>query len=499
MRTGSGPRAMNRPLLAVLVVLVLAAVWYASRDEPAGPPVAQTVASPGAPGPRQGALRTAGVPEHPPPPAEPGRVRLDDPPESRPEAADVWDPELREPLAIRVVDEGGKPIAGAEVGLRALRPEHTPGPYHLRHPGSALRRTGASGRVELVYPVWTHPGARTSEVTVEVRHPRFPGRCIDLAVEPGERRVVMRRSGVLSVSGWIDDRTDRVFAVIPHTGRRAALPLDHWQVGAQRPPSTHRAPDEPFSLWLEHRDPEGRVWWSDHVVVATVRGEAHHEHLRLRPAVTVRGYLDSRVPRPVVDGVVEVSVPRGGNDARGIRRRVEVAADGSFEVGDLPRGHGEVVAACRGWRSPSAVGARARALAASGTRDGERPPPDWLRRAHNHVFDARAGDVRIVVPMQPEARAAVSVLRPDRQPLPDAVVRFWWVTRWASSSRIDLEVDGRATTDAQGIAVVGGLPDGEQGFVVRADGYLMPLRAGRIELTAGETHELAVVLLRARD
>jgi len=174
----------------------------------------------------------------------------------------------------------------------------------------------------------------------------------------------------------------------------------------------------------------------------------------------LHGRLDDAVPRPIADGHVRVhmlaSGPASEFDA-GVR------ADGTFELADLPDGHAQVIALCRGWvsrRTPfdpveSATLRLGRELKPREIEQAFQEEPPESLEAQRIALPARAP---LVVAMERTGSLVVTVHAPG-PPLAGARVTAAPDVRWiGGGSMLFPWREWSATTDAAGRARLDDLP-----------------------------------------
>jgi hypothetical protein len=193
----------------------------------------------------------------------------------------------------------------------------------------------------------------------------------------------------------------------------------------------------------------------------------------------------------VQSGEVELSVhigtPGDRSGPRGMRVfGAEVQPDGSFEIPDLPPGTGEMIGMCDGWVSREVEPLE---------EDAGKPVLKLQQ------VDPAAGD--FVLAMEHTARLEVQLLDPDGEPVEGALVQMSPNVHWSPGySRIFLEREWMATSDASGRVEIENLPPGKQLMrLVHADLCLPPNEADPANrwvwpvLVSGETTALELRLV----
>jgi len=212
----------------------------------------------------------------------------------------------------------------------------------------------------------------------------------------------------------------------------------------------------------------------------------------VQEGTAIKGILDPAIPRPVRGGwvVANVTSPKlDANDLRslanGWRTSADVAKDGSFILTNLPPGTLEIMAGCEGYVS----------------KDASTRPMPGIRQAQIVAPDRGHA---VMIPMEATGDVRVSVQTPDGKPLAGATVLFYPNQRFGWSTNIigtrtdsvkmlrdrDNDPDSfapfrpdvpqfEAKTDANGVAVMKGLPPGQQSLHVFADSFDMPIEKSR--------------------
>jgi len=198
---------------------------------------------------------------------------------------------------------------------------------------------------------------------------------------------------------------------------------------------------------------------------------------------TLRGRLGDAVPRPVQDGHVWVKLDRGeteGAEQVDLDFEALVSADGTFELAELPPGHGQIIALCRGWvsrRTPfDAIEAVTRRLGREPTMGEieqafQEEGPETLE-AQRIVVSARDA---LVVAMERTGAVEVTVRKQDGAPLAGAVVSASPEVHWiGAEATVFPWRDWKATTGAGGRARIDDLPPDESlVFDARHDSFRM--------------------------
>lgn len=440
---------------------------------------------------------------------------------------------------VRVWDVLGKPVSGAVVRVQGLRTK--PGPYQgnwyvCSEPFTAVVTTDDAGVARMPYPRNVFEKIETGTLCLSVDHPDFvpdfPERVVASALPAGapfrerlgelwdrirRRSVITRPDPVVlkagaplflnATSGPVADPT-RLFVI---TSR-----LDPWDSNSWVRPGpgvigTHRlAPGKPM-LQVVQLDSNGAPWFSETVLMDAVADRTNQVSVGLYRGSTVRGTLDSAVPRPVRRGRVVAQVWPVGLRPEDLppswHAWSPVDADGSFQLAGLPAGNLEIVALCEGFVSTNG--------------------PGKFSMRYPQVHALGREDLSIVVGMEPTARLAVHVTDERGNPIREARVAAWPNVRYGEWSatviasdlfntvesllaptenhgwRVVPVPDFEGVSDEQGNAVIPNLPVTTDRLSVTHPGFVLPAtgtpstgmsRDARISLVAGASNRISLHL-----
>ena len=278
----------------------------------------------------------------------------------------------RTKISFRIVDSQQAPVAGATatvVQIWSSNPNMSQGIVV----GPAV--SDAAGSVTLEVPDHTAFMSRTDRVSLKVEHPNYAtvGQVIELAamvpvvLKPGDSfvlRPVMENGRVVPPVGM------HIVA-----SESAKMTTSAWAAQADGSWVSHHMPSGEHYLYVSAQ-PEGQASLvSDMIKVTLPRTESGPLQVVLHPTFTLAGKLSPEVPRPVVNGKVQVrawhdagttgSAPvrpydqwQYGENTRGMKYGLvsaEIATDGTFKVPGLPRTSLKLVAMCDGWISRQGV------------------------------------------------------------------------------------------------------------------------------------------------
>jgi hypothetical protein len=253
-------------------------------------------------------------------------------------------------LHVRVVDEGGKPVANAKVTPWALQSSQGHGWWREGDKragvGPEAVLTDENGHAIVKYPRYNSLAEqiRTISVSLWVDHTDFAyvdSLHIDVPLETKEPYEIKLTTGVLlEVRPLIDGapaELDDIF-VVWSDGRS-------WQPGAapaKTADGTFRIPAMPpgaNSVLLAKLDGDRVTHFSMITDIELKAGERTTLDIPLRPSVRIEGKLSDNVPRPVRNGRIKASTldPAHGTNRVGWFTWVPIEADGTFAIDRLAR------------------------------------------------------------------------------------------------------------------------------------------------------------------
>lgn len=454
---------------------------------------------------------------------------------------------VREPATpvalIRLVDGGGKPVAGATVTPDGLRPKNDGSHYGWEESRTVKPHpviSNGGGVAPLPYPFYLEEKLETGGITFSVDHPNFCPHSADVVVDPSPplnakfkskvkywwqrlvtgqitvqvKPIVLQRGGVLELRAVLTSADPAITNIAPQLNRSSGTHRDFWEqtnsgyVSKRVTPGTNRVRMIGFRAL-------GRVYFSDAVEFVSVPDQTNQIQLPLKAGLRLRGHLDDSVPRPVLNGRVLARVFSPSAQAEDELTWMAwrpLSSEGTFEFDSLPSGELNVVAICDGYVSRN-------------DRLGTFAPS----RRTPQVFPLADQDLDIVIAMERSATFEATVLDDGGLPLRNAEISFWpnivWSTRGSSIFAANLinseEVFRsnstpnwrnvwrdeprwfRAITDENGFARVTNLPpySGRESFDVGHSNYELPVartgtgirhRYQETDLVSGETNRLTI-------
>ena len=218
-------------------------------------------------------------------------------------------------VTVTVQDEQGNPLAGATILPRGFRVKgiHGADAYGWNTnlfgpPQSAL--TDASGKAHLKYPVEGIPEEKqlTGKVLIKVSHPEFVPLFIQgYAVDTPEQPIRLKRGIPLEVSGYIGSERQVVAELVPSLNEELAQPED-WVKKGNDVYAFQKLSAGSHIIQLMGRLPSGELVFSDSFAFDAEPGKPCRFALEMKPGIRLEGRLDPRLPRPVKNGRVVISV-----------------------------------------------------------------------------------------------------------------------------------------------------------------------------------------------
>lgn len=488
---------MNRQMLAAacaVVLLLLVGIWWGTRAPSIAPalssgveaappsePEVDAVLEGGARSAVDRATATVAAPEPPSRPAAPA-----EPAASAPAAVELPPKDALGELIVHVTDkQSARGVPDARLRMYMLRRGDEPGSAYFwpeEIPAEAV--TDATGTARLSYPAWVAGLGLTSTVAFMLEHAEYPSRREEFEITGlrTEHSVELEYGGYLMVSGWIGDPTQVVRDVEVTTSQQSAIRARDWIAGRDGRLATNRAKPGPHALSIGWTSPQGQRYESRVLEFELAAGEQRELSLELLPALRLRGRLDLAVPRPIVNGDVVVCAVFGARgDTTGLRLHgAKVAADGTFEIVNLPPARIELIAMCDGWAAtyelePYRYEYEVPGQSQKQVAEGE----SWSIPTFEAIPEAE-----LVVPMTPTAAVELELVDEAGAPIAGASFAMWPNVHWPTSgySQIYLDRDWSAMTDVAGRARLENLPAHlapcEESYRVSKGGY-EPVEDGR--------------------
>ncbi len=244
--------------------------------------------------------------------------------------------------------------------------------------------------------------------------------------------------------------------------------------------------------WLQvvHVPEEGSALYGDLIDLAALKDKLSEPLVvELKSGVRVTGSVDSKIPRPIRNGIVlgQITNHRGAAGFNQMSIKQAIESDGTFVIDSLPRGTDlQVVALCEGWVSRTPPVAE---LKEYGERYGF-ANSNFDERNNSHLigpFIRLEGEsISPVIAMIPTTTCEVTVLDRDEAPLPGVAIivspgQLWhdmgsnmlWMggdslesirakledpAREISPASFNGPTSYRGETDSQGRVTISGLP-----------------------------------------
>lgn len=383
-------------------------------------------------------------------------------------------------LTIKVVDEEGTPVEGAQVKAWALGSDRGHALWNEeKHGPPPVAQTDAAGKARIRYPFFHGERVPVYTVSVTVKHPQFCRRSehISLGAPWGPLpKIVLQRGVRLKIrpknrdGKAIASRCFLLFGSQDYQDPLSHQQSDGWIV-------TEAIPAEHRTLYVVHVPKTGAPLFGGPYRWDPKDSSTHQAEITLQPGPKVVGRLDDNVPRPVQNGFVVYSatMPKSDEPAwESWQGRVSISADGSFEIPSLPPGGDvQLLAMCDGFVSEKPTIAEITQI--------QKAYPGGSNPRH---YDAIPTLVtltesvnNVVLKMRPTYRLKVTVVDPDGKPVEAAtacicpnqlfygigstILGSCYSTTKVLFSRQYVRIGSdhyRADTDANGVAVFNDVP-----------------------------------------
>src|SRR5581483_6319320 len=274
-----------------------------------------------------------------------------------------------------VVDVAGNPIQGATIQPDGLRVKggHAADAYHWIPSlfGPPPRgTTDREGKLTLRYPVVAFPehGELTGKLIFDVVHREFSTlRIQEFDVDGADNPIHMKRGIPLEVSGYFGRDRQPVTELVPNVSQEGAKPKD-WDNNGNGTLKYHKLSPGGHVVQLMGQLPSGEIVYSEGFDFIAEPGKQYNFNLEMKPGVRLEGRIDEKVPRPVKQGRVLISVrpkqfpaflvPEDYGDLMEKFGNLKfwksyrpIAEDGSFVFESIPPGEVDVIVYGDGFNS----------------------------------------------------------------------------------------------------------------------------------------------------
>jgi beta-lactamase regulating signal transducer with metallopeptidase domain/thiol-disulfide isomerase/thioredoxin len=279
-------------------------------------------------------------------------------------------------LLVVVQDQGGKPIEGAAIQptgfrVKGVRWQDALGWNQERFGPPVKATTDGEGKAFVKYPVEGLPEEHdlTGILFLAVSHPEFAPAQPEYSVDSPGKPIQLTRGIHLEISGYFGGDHQPVPEFVPNLSEDG-LRAEDWQKKENGVLACHKLSAGGHLLQLMGRLPSGEIVYSEAFAFTAEKGQEYKFALEMKPGIRLEGRLDDRVPRPVKNGRVLISVrPKetpastvseaGGELVRKYgyfdcwKSYRPIAEDGSFVFESIPRGEVDVVVQGDGFISKS--------------------------------------------------------------------------------------------------------------------------------------------------
>jgi hypothetical protein len=441
-------------------------------------------------------------------------------------------PKTFKQVVVVVQDEEGRPIEGATIqpdGLRVKGPRRVDAyGWSTNLFGSAAKvLTDREGKASVKYPVEAFPEEKllTGEISFSVVHPAFSReRPTGFPVNGTAKPIHLTRGIPLEVSGYAGADRQPVIELVPNVSGENVRPED-WQKKEGGVFALHNLAAGGHLLQLMGRLPSGEIVYSEGFAFTAESGRPCHFELEMKPGIRLEGRLDDKVPRPVRNGRVLISVrpkefpawvvPEDMKDvwkkygyARFWSSYRTIAEDGSFVFESVPPSEVDVIVQGDGFvsRNGGQPANRINSKLVTGPVIGVPQP-----------FPLAAPVTRIEVATEPTATLKLTVKTKRGEPIEGAtvylnpnVLRMGGIFGRARPSSEGAfrtiaplpELRYSGITDKRGVVVISNLPAISRSLDIEHTHFEVPLdgstglveRYVRLDLSPGITTQLEVTL-----
>lgn len=414
--------------------------------------------------------------------------------------------EFKQALVV-VQDEDGRPLAGASVRPYAFR---VLGPRWVdnygwwttnRFEAPDFVTTDQEGRAWIKYPVVAFPEEKllTGQLNLMLTHPNFCPQGVDYLVGGKTNTFRLKRGITLEVSAYYGANRQPVTELVLPNFHGGTKP-DDWEKRENGVYVFHQLGAGGHLLQLMGRLASGELVFSDALEFTAEPGKACHFELEMKPGIRIEGRLDDRVPRPVKNGRVLISVRPPQipaylvpEDMDSVWKKIgyfrswqtyrPIAEDGTFVFESVPPGEVDVIVHGEGFISKS-FGKLQNRINGKLTEDG---PPFAIPQP----FPLTAPVTKIEIATEPTASLEFTAKTKWGQPVEGAtiylnpnVMRMGGIFGYMRKSSEEPlrkiqplpELTYSGKTDAHGKVVISNLPAIGRGLDIEHPQYVIPLQ-----------------------
>lgn len=390
-------------------------------------------------------------------------------------------------VEVTVLNENQEPVSGVSITLYGLRPANDTGSHYGIPQGDSAFVTNPEGKVLVEFPRYVYEEVETAQLTFRVQHPDYAETMVDHFLPDGSSNpIVLIRGGELLPQVNKTGESLETFKIYVDNKEHTIRSGHQTMKGIE--PGDHTV----YALYEE----EGVRFFSEVKSVSIANHQQVSLDLDLYPGVTLKGQLESSVPRPIRNGKVQVNMinqPRSSSlsnllrSPQSVHRTYDALIDeqGFFSISNLPKGYGEIIALCEGWITTEDLNLET-----------------YQRNQH---FDLQQNGQEITVQMEQTATLKGQVINPQLKPVLNAKVRLWPNVYWGNGySSVFMDLDFSSTTDTEGNFFIQNLPGRKDStYTVESDEYeLIPVqdnllykrvrRVRSVDLSPGETEDIKI-------
>ncbi len=388
-------------------------------------------------------------------------------------------------LDMLVVDGSGFPVEGATLNILQLKykeenisgavglPSDTTGTIRTNGGTITPAQSNDAGIARLFVPEFVTDKYVTRGFTVRSVHPDYTATFADMEFT-SVTKIVMTGGSTLQVLP-VDVLTSApVLATITPEFDSSFKP--DWE---RRPDGTiaiRKISGDALDFYLKGTDEAGYMLVSTYQKVKIPHGNEEPLRVPMTQGFTVKGVLSPNVPRPVAGGKIQARSSIEETCTNFGRQEVDIAADGTFQLTNMPGGEVIIAGLTEGFNS---------------TRPGDREFHSPHGAAHR--FQLLADGQEYVLPMEPRANLRIKLVTIDGSPAAGAKVRCGSMLCFNNCCE-NWDKEFTAVSGADGMAEITGVPAAQESQIWVLDGWRI---VGEIDPFHGTMNYMKQVKLKA--
>lgn len=217
---------------------------------------------------------------------------------------------------VLIQDEDGQPIEGATISPEGFRVKgiHGADAYGWNkklfgEPVAAV--TDQNGKAMVKYPAMGIPEEKelTGALFFSVTHPEYAtARVQTYYVDRPEKPIKLTRGIHLEVAAYFGSTHQPATDLVPSLNEEGLIHTNDWQKLENGALAFNKMSPGGHILQLMGRMPSGEIVFSEDLAFTAETGKEYKFAVEMKPGIRVEGRLDDKVPRPVKNGRVVISV-----------------------------------------------------------------------------------------------------------------------------------------------------------------------------------------------